>query len=220
MHCIAYIAGLVASDGHLSTRDYRLKVVTYDKRFAEYLTRNTSLFKVYRHGKVFELYCYNKNLWNTLNKDYRIPCGKKSNTIQPPKELAPTEAVDFLRGLFDGDSSIYIVQVKLRRKQQVYKYLLPRISFKSKSEALTNWAFNQLRKLGLKPYYSNEPTFHRFFLDGFTNLRKFHEKIGYRHPAKRKKLEGLLNFPHNYYAPVAGEGVRNSSPAEEGGPEN
>lgn len=223
MNKMAYLAGLVASDGNLSRYNYRVKIVTSSKEFADYLLSMThDLFRCHQLHNKIELYCYNKRLWLTLNEVYNIPAGKKSYIVEPPKHMTPQESLDYLRGVLDGDGSVFTVMTKLRRRRE-YRYVLPRLAYKSKSYSMVSWSKTMLEKYEMTPYFSNQKNFWRWYLDGFTNLIKFKRKIGFCHPEKRNKLEQILkqfgDLP-KYYAPVAGDGVRNSSPAEEGGPEN
>ena len=195
---MAYMAGLVASDGTLSSANfYRVKIITSNRNFANLIT---DLFKrinanprIYSYnGRKFEVYCYNKELWWKLHVRFQIPCGRKSALIHPPRDLKFAESLSFLRGLLDGDSSIFILKTILRREQSSYSYLMPRIAYKSKSPEIVLWSLELLKELRMTPYLANDVKAYRWHLDGLPNMRKFYTRLGYMHPEKNLRLKHIL----------------------------
>lgn len=196
-----HIAGLVASDGHMSKNSYKIKIVSTNKKFVDAIRQELSNlgFKsgLYKGKTGYEVYLYNKKLWQILLIQYKIPPGKKAYDLEIPENLSTEAEIEYLRGLLDGDSSIFETTTVLRRPNKVYRYFVPRIEFKSKSRSVIVWSLNILRKYGMKPYIQKDPNFHRWFLDGCSNIRKF-ENIGFGHPEKQEKMKLILDLYHNY----------------------
>ena len=68
-HYLAYIAGLVASDGTIIQHDYRVKIVTSNKLFANKIKNileklgYRARIHSYKDVKKYEVYVYSKNLF-------------------------------------------------------------------------------------------------------------------------------------------------------------
>lgn len=205
---IEYLAGLIASDGHIAKRDYKIKIISTNFLFVtkirQMLILNGIKSAIYKGTTGYEVYMYNKSFWSTLVKEFEIPSGKKAFDLQKPKIKTKKGRTEFLRGLLDGDSSIFETKATLRRKNKVYKYFVPRIEFKSKSKPIVDWSLDLLKELGINPYIQKDPKFHRWFLDGANNMRKF-DKIGFLHPQKQKKLKQIISSYKNnsYYRPFS-----------------
>jgi hypothetical protein len=228
---LAYIAGLVASDGTITRnkRTFKIKIVTSNLEFAVKIfgiMRNYCNAKIRENKgrKTYNVYCYSKRLARVLNEEYMIKYGRKASHIRLPRRLPDKLMMLFIRGLFDGDSSVMEVKVRLKRNNREYVYNLPRITFKSKSEKLVSEVHSYLEKKGISTYTWVDKGLHVLAIDGIRNLRKFHFTIGYMHPDKHSKIMKIL-FKYresrlHYYGESAGDGVRNSSPAEPWGPED
>ena len=228
---MAYIAGLVASDGNITCikRTCKIKIVTRSYDFAAYIRSVMSNFckaSIHENRKcnTYEVYCYSKELATYLVNEFDLKIGAKARDIVFPSKHESEVVISYLRGLYDGDSSITEVPVRLRRSSKIYVYALPRIMYKSKSFKLIRSMLKYLRQIGLRPYSWRDNDLYVLSLDGIKNIKKFAEIIGYTHPDKHKKLSSILLKYSNshllYYGEPAGEGVRNSSPAEAAGPEN
>ena len=200
---LAYIAGLVASDGSLSKKDYRVKIVTSNKQFAEKIKQlleklgfDSNIY-IYDKGsrRKYEVYTYSKKLWIMLVQKFGINPGKKAKNITIPGGLSIEEKKQYVRGLFDGDSTIYVPKVKLRRKGKVYVYDLPRIVYKTQSEMLCKKLKETLEELGISTYtyHDSSSSTCAVVIDGFEKIRKFSESIGYSHPCKKRRLMNILS---------------------------
>lgn len=192
---LAYIAGIIASDGHISKNTFKVSIITSNIEFAHTLRQILKDLGIksglYRGKTGYEIFVYNKNFWNILTSKYKVPPGKKSHNLQTPDNLSKEEQIDYLRGLLDGDSSIFETTAKLKRKQKIYIYYIPRIEYKSKTKLIIDWSLKFLSEIGIKPYIQKDPNFHRWFLDGAENIRKF-SKIGFLHPEKQERLRTIL----------------------------
>ena len=203
---LSYIAGLIASDGHLAKKDFKIKITTTNLHFANAVKRIMSDFgvkaSIYKGAKYYEISVYDKKLWKVFVEDFKIPFGKKSYSLQKPPIEKLESKIDFLRGLFDGDSSIFETTAILRRKNKIYKYFIPRIEFPSKSKPIVNWSADLLKNLGFRVYIQKHPKLHKMYLDGAKNMKKF-SQIGFAHPDKQKKLEEIISLYKDnlYYRP-------------------
>jgi len=200
---LAYIAGLVASDGSLSRKDYRVKIVTSNKQFAGKIKRfieklgfNSSIYAYSKGGRrKYEVYTYSKKLWMTLVREFGINPGKKAKSITIPNGLTMEEKKQYIRGLFDGDSTIYVTKVRLKRKDTVYIYYLPRIVYKTQSRMLCRKLREALKELNISTYTYHDLSSNTcaVVIDGFEKIRRFAELIGYAHPCKKRRLEKILS---------------------------
>lgn len=196
----AYIAGLVASDGHLRKDDKNkeVEIATSSKEFSEIIKNilnQVSKNKVYsRKNKTAYVICVaDKNLHQILNEKFRIPAGKKSDILVPPDISGEEEIKSFLMGLFDGDSTIHTR--KMRNKK------VPRIRVMSTSSNILVWIKEQLGKFGInsgslfsdKPHGFGKKICYRLEIYG-SAVKKFNDSIGYFHPEKSEKIKNLISF--------------------------
>ena len=212
-HYLAYIAGLVASDGTLIKCSYKIKITTSNKSFAKkikaMLRRIGYKAKIYsyRNTKKYEVYVYSKKLASILIEKYKLKYGKKSKDIEMPLDLDALELLYYIKGLYDGDSSIYLAKVRIKRKNKIYKYLLPRITYKTQSIKLYNQLLSILKEMKLTPYgyYDRYSNAYCINLDGIKNILLFNQLIGYLHPCKRRRLKHIIEkinhirISHLYY---------------------
>ena len=214
---LAYIAGLVASDGTLIRHNYKVKITTTNKSFANKIKNmliklgyNANVYS-YKDTKKYEAYVYSKELALILIKKYKLKFGKKSKDIEIPSNLNTVELQYYIKGLYDGDSTIYLTKVKLRRRNKNYEYILPRITYKTQSIKLYNQLLSILKEMKLTPYgyYDKYSNTYCINLDGIKNILRFNELIGYIHPCKRRRLKQIIeNINHAqtlsqyYYLPL------------------
>src|SRR3989344_248055 len=199
---LAYLAGLIASDGHLGKQDYKIQITTTNFSFAtairQLLANCGTKASIYKGRRHYEIYTCNKSLWESFVNNFKIPFGKKSYDLQDPKIVLQEDKISFLKGLLDGDSSIFETRTVLRRQKKTYRYFVPRIEYASKSKAVVDWSIELMKELGMKPYYNKHPKFYKWFLDGAENIRKFENIVGYVHPDKQVKLKQLIDLYKNY----------------------
>lgn len=194
----AYIAGLVASDGHLrkDEKNKEVEIATSSKDFSEIIKNilsEVSRNKVYfRKNKTAYVICVaDKNLHSILNEKFRIPVGKKSDILVPPNLSGAEEIKFYLRGFFDGDSTIHTR--KMRDKK------VPRIRVMSTSQKILLWIKEQLKVFGInsgslfadKPHGFGKKICYRLEIYG-SAVKKFNDSIGYFHPEKSEKINKLI----------------------------
>jgi hypothetical protein len=193
---IAYLAGLVASDGHIDKNSNRIEIATSNKRFAGIVY--TLLQKVtcnpphiYQHSSAYTVEVWDEKLCKTLTTKFKIPRGKKSDVLNCPEIFSTSEISNFIRGFCDGDSSPHYR--RMRNK------LVPRIRIMSTSKSILEWIRNQLKKLNIgcsSPFMDMPHGFGckvcwRIEIYG-NNVKTFVKKVGYLHPEKKEKLDKLL----------------------------
>jgi len=82
---IAYIAGIVASDGHLTKNGYGIAITTANKEFTKHILEKLSLLSIkaslYKKSTAYVVEFYNKIFFNMLTEKFCIPRGKKSDIL-------------------------------------------------------------------------------------------------------------------------------------------
>ena len=198
---IAYLAGIVASDGHLKKNYHCIQIATANREFAKKLQKILSHLtnkpiKLRRNG-CWVIEVSDTTLYNLLVNSFRIPPGEKSDKLIPPNISIPEEIRAFIKGFCDGDSSIHTRRMRNKK--------VPRIRIMSTSKTILGWIKNKDDIGCSKPFKDIPHGFGtkmnwRIEIYG-NNVRKFGEKIGYLHPEKRRKLEKLLLLLENSSTP-------------------
>ena len=85
---LAFIAGIVAADGHIRISRPIIEIYSKDKEVLEKLQQilskieqTSTAMKVYKTKTKYVLYVYSSTLTATLTKTYKIPRGKKSKIL-------------------------------------------------------------------------------------------------------------------------------------------
>ncbi|PUA33174.1 MAG: hypothetical protein B7O98_01690 [Zestosphaera tikiterensis] len=146
MMCEAYLAGLIAADGHINPKDYSITIYTGDlgraqtiKNMLEKLTCNK--VSIRNHNGAYEVTVTDKKLTLKFSTKYMIPIGRKSEQIiLPTTNINKRELLEFIAGYFDGDGSIYR-RIHRARDGRIRVYY----EVKVKSKSL--YFLNQLRNL-------------------------------------------------------------------------
>jgi len=144
--CEAYLAGLIAADGHINPKDYSITIYTGNsgkahaiKNMLEKLTRNR--VSIRNHNGAYEVTVTDKRLALKFSTKYMIPIGKKAErVILPITSVSKKELLEFIAGYFDGDGSIYR-RIHRTRDGRIRVYY--EVKIKSKSLCF----LNQLRNL-------------------------------------------------------------------------
>ena len=192
----AYLAGLIAADGSLETKDPFITLPSADRDFLEkharhYLEavtgRKTKCF-VDKGAKVYKLRMYNLCAWKLLTTRYGVSTGAKSRIVRPPLKLGQKEEIPYLQGWFDGEGWIEVLRV---RSKQVHTY--PRIGLKVRSKRIRNWIVKMIRKRGIRisSYDRSDETF-GLWINGFNACELFRKRIGFGYPKKNKALKRLV----------------------------
>ena len=193
---LAYLAGIIASDGNITCkkRTCKIKIMTINSIFAKKISNLLEIqqcqpAKIYEdcRRKRYEVYCYSKKFAQLLQEVYGIKPGKKAEEIILPN-ISVDLLINYIRGLYDGDSSITIVKVRMYKEGKMYEYDLPRIIYKTKSKSLAEELNRFLIDIGFRPRRWKDKDIYAIALEGVRELKKFHIKIGYLHPIKLYKL--------------------------------
>ncbi len=118
-----------------------------------------------------------------------IPSGTKSQIIRIPKFVSKSALKvkkEFISGIFDAEASV----LKMIDSHHPKGY--PRIQFKVVSHAITKDIHDILKLLDINSRIYRYNTFSMIHINGKTQCRLFHDKIGFRHPIKDKRLRALL----------------------------
>lgn len=206
---LAYLAGLIAADGHISGKDYTITIYvgsferTKDiKRMLEGYTDN--MVGIRFHNNVYEVYVTDKQLATHFVNRYKIPVGRKYDKLELPK-LDDVELNSFIAGLFDGDGSIY--KRKHIAENNVIKTYYE-VKLKSRSTKLLKQIIDYLEKYNicfkLKTYESMIPY---IVLSRREQVMRFFKII----PLKYKRPRDLPPHGAKSYNPgrtTSGEGAR------------
>lgn len=111
-HNMAYILGLLASDGNISNKGNKIKIAlsATDKEILEKIqkelqsTRPLYEYETSQGYKVVELIFNSEKIKKKLAEYNIVP--NKSLTLKPPLKLNEKYIIDYIRGFFDGDGSI------------------------------------------------------------------------------------------------------------------
>lgn len=144
-----------------------------------------SYYYEYKNRNVCVLMIKNKDLALKLNKDYKLPIGKKYGNLQIPKTIndkAWNIKKYVIRGLFDTDGSIYA------KKSENYKY--PIISISSKD----NMFLDQINKILRKQKYPSYISSSNVCIRGINNIKKWFNDIGSSNKRNKKKYAYFLKY--------------------------
>jgi len=201
---IAYLAGLVASDGHLPKEGKYCIIYTKNLEFVKFLaelfSQLTSEVAIKQKGKEYCVILHNSSIYHTLVDGFKIPIGKKADKLHVINVSSEEEVKAFIRGFCDGDSTIHTRKMRNKR--------VPRIRIMSICKEFLTWLREQLISLGIrcgKPFidkphgkiaikYDCKPCW-RIEIYG-NNVEKFKQIIGYFHPEKKKKIEEVCKLLH------------------------
>lgn len=169
---MAYVLGWIYSDGNLSQNGTNFKITSIDKDILiliNSLMKSDYPIKNYKtkEGKDYYVlyFCY-KYMYNDLLKLGLFP--NKSKTISLP-EVPDNYFFHFLRGIIEGDGSIYVENLKYKNKQ----YNILRTSIISGSYKFLNQLQLKISKLiQLKP----------------KNIYKNHTAYNIRYSQKESKI--------------------------------
>ncbi|MBN1941615.1 MAG: hypothetical protein JW772_05550 [Candidatus Diapherotrites archaeon] len=186
--------GMHMGDGFLSSRkfDYRLKGNKKDEKeyyqktveplFKKLYNANLRL-KVYDSAYGFEL--YSKAIWEFKTKTLGIKPGKKKQ-IKIPESVKTNNAAilgGFIRGFFDTDGCI---SFKSQNKNKKY---YPVIGIETISQNVMEDTYNMLKMFGLNPKCYKNGNKTAIKLNGYNNLRKYNQMVGWRNPKHLKKIK-------------------------------
>lgn len=117
-HNMAYILGLLAADGNVSKKENQvsLSLINEDKELLEQINKelnNSRPIKEYtvstepQRKPMAKLQFWSKTIKDDLAIYSIVP--QKTNKLKPPYFLKEEYWIDYIRGYFDGDGSVYTV---------------------------------------------------------------------------------------------------------------
>ena len=175
---LAYIAGALISDGHLSENSIDISV--YEEGFRNAVSEK--LIKIFGKSNTYyngdRVYLCNKFVPYLFNKIFEIPFNKKSYIVKIPEIIFKSNnkvIASFIKGLFDGDGTCK-----------------SGLSYKTYSKELVYGISYLLARLGIYCYIKNKGNEYKLNIPSiYENI--FAEKIGFNDKRKQKDLNNLLN---------------------------
>ena len=190
---LPYLAGLVASDGNMQSREVRIATSVMPflhvvHNLVEALGYNPRISKV-EGASIIRI--YSTSLRKTLTNKYKIPVGKKAGKIIFPSWLDNAAKNHYISGYFDGDGSVSVI--RSGKKGQWGPYQTIRTTFTSKSAAFLQGLREYLVSLGFTPTsLKAEVEVYRLKMYSRKNLELFARSFRIRHPVKIAKIGSVL----------------------------
>ena len=175
---LAYLAGALISDGHLSKGD--IFFCSFEESFRK--TIQERLLKVF--GRYYSSKDENRTHLCSLfapfffNKVFGIPIGNKSRIVKVPEVIFKSDnkvISSFLRGLFDGDGTASAG-----------------VSYKTYSKELAEGVTYLLSRLGIYSYLRNNQPGYRVNVPS-PYYTSFMELVGFDEQKKKKRLTNLID---------------------------
>jgi len=187
------LAGIIASDGHISNKGYSVRVINTNTEFLKtvaiplmkkYSGKNPSKYFIssgFGNGK-FVINVSSKEFWKTFIEKYNIPAGSKSLAIQPPDLPRLENRIDYLLGWIAGDGSV--THDRMRVKIEIW----------SKSEPMILWFRDVLKEMGIGTTIFKEKNKNEFILrvGRKEELLKFYKEMKVPHPEKQRRFDRLI----------------------------
>lgn len=187
---LAYILGLIITDGHIDKNlnwlQFTNKSTVLKELFMEKIKAIFNYDTFYQPSKdQMQLYVKNKAI-ATIFWKIGIPKGKKTGITSIPKAISesPKNVLSsFLRGCFDGDGSAC----------HSLKQGLRIINFASISRQMLDDVHNALLNFQIENHVSINKHGNGYVnITNRNNLQNFYNSISFGHPEKRIKLENML----------------------------
>ena len=202
---MAYILGLIASDGSVSKKEnlIAIQLLESDKSILEEIRGETqserplAMYTRKNTGHIVATF----RVWSKSWKDDLTHYGivpNKTFILKPPELLKPEYRIDFIRGYFDGDGSIY--QVPSQNKLGV--------DIVGASKEMIEWIHNEL----VNHYHlmlprpttevlNNGTVMYKVRTNSKEEVKKIYELFysngGLCMQRKKRKFETLLNIPRD-----------------------
>ncbi|WP_456276530.1 hypothetical protein [Bacillus sp. AK128] len=202
---IAYLLGIIATDGTLRKNRKQFKISSYSKEFIDNLIEIISGITGRTHyanhltpkfnGKIFDHYQVQFTSYPLY--DFCLAVGITSNKTYIMNEINIPNVFfsDFLRGTLDGDGNYNVVKDGQKRKVKVRLY--------SGSKSFLTWINRKCIEVynlhGGKIYQSTNELGSKYILvfqsefDSYTILKKIYEDASYSFIEKRKEVEFFLS---------------------------
>ncbi|MBI2579422.1 MAG: LAGLIDADG family homing endonuclease [Candidatus Aenigmarchaeota archaeon] len=194
MESLSVLGGIIGSDGHLSKDNSTVCVINKDLEFIDSVVIPLIQHYVGKEPKIrfinsgfgskkYLLRVCNSKFLRSVSQVYNIPIGRKSSSIEPPRNLTNKENIDFLRGWIAGDGSVTTEKGR------------PKIEIWSKSKEIIYHFEKILRTEGICPYVYFEKNKKEYILriSRKEDVIKFYKTIKIPHPKKQRTLENLTS---------------------------
>lgn len=181
-HNMAYILGLIASDGNVAKKENGIfieleKQDEYLLQEIAKLTNNNRPLKEYlhKHENCKDTLAVKFSAWSAeWKKDLAIYniMPNKTHTLQPPDRLAEQYRISFIKGYFDGDGCFYYNLEKYKKQIEIV----------GASKQMMEWIREQLVNLYAIPSTissyktSTGNTFYKLRIFGIENLCKIYNR--------------------------------------------
>ncbi len=174
---LAYLAGAVISDGHLSRAN--IDVSCYEEGTRE-AVKSALISKFgncesYYNGN--RVYMCNLFVPYFFNKVFEIPFGKKSGIVKVPEIIFKSDdkvVAAFIRGLFDGDGTCS-----------------SGVSYKTNSKQLAEGLSYLLARMGIYCYINEKEGQYKVTIPSIYEVN-YCERIGFKNNFKAKQMRALL----------------------------
>lgn len=148
----AYVMGLIAADGMISKVDNQVAIELQreDRELLEkvnFVLKNGREVKDYTTGRGYEnskIYFYNRKMKDDLAKFHLIPNKTYDKNYQHPDLLEEKYELAFIRGMFDGDGCITMVN----------QSKVPKWQIDSSSLDVINWVIKVFEKNNINLCYN------------------------------------------------------------------
>jgi hypothetical protein len=178
---------------------YKKTVIpSFNKLFFNELCKPVTL-KEYKSNSVCGIYLFDKKFVNLIIKKFKLNPGKKINISVPFIIKTKKDKIEFIRGLFDTDGSIYFGKSYFKPKKIsfCYKYhYKPKIKISLISKKIIETVHIFLEELNIKsklqkPYQNkiNENIIYSLVLDTDEAIFRYLNKIGFRNPKHLTKIQ-------------------------------
>lgn len=162
---------------------------TFNKLFGRYFSREIKI-KSYKSNNVCGIYIFDKKFVGILQKNFRLSSGKKIKVCVPNIIKTDQQKINFLRGLFDTDGSIYYCKSNFKTKNEslftTFHYK-PKIKLATISKILIDQVYQLLCNLGFSPRLrkpakqrNNENMMFGVVLDRNDDTKRWIEQIGFK----------------------------------------
>ncbi len=209
------LIGIIIGDGHIGynkkARRYWFEICgdvkdrKYFDQISDFLfsfSKKRPLIRVKKEklGKSLRLEFNNKDFFNFLTKNLKLPLGNKTFSIKIPNKFTKWKYSKYiLKGIFDTDGSIYFSYSK-KSKYPTY----PRLEIKTSSNNLAHQIVNILKIRGFKVnlMHSKTDKTNRICLNGSVMIHKWFRDISSSNLLKLRryilwKKKGYFNLKKN-----------------------
>ena len=178
-------------------------VPAFNEIFKIHLKRPVEL-KRYKSVGVCGIYVFNKDFVTMLQQNFGLISGKKISIKIPHNIETESQKINFLRGLYDTDGSIYFCKSNYKTKREslytMFHYA-PKIKIAGISRILIEQVYELLCGLDFSPRIQksiqqrkNEYSMHSVVLDRRKDVLKWLENIGFRNMKHLTKAQIWRKF--------------------------